>query len=84
MFDIQIPTVLWIYRGDLKFDHLKFGNICNPDFFKVRFQMVRFSNGRALAMAIAIVLSGFQMVFDKMAAICLDFKWLSFRISDPT
>ena len=23
------------------------------------------------------------MVFDKMAAICSDFKWLSFRISDP-
>ena len=28
-------------------------------------------------------LSGFQMVFDKMAAICPDFKWLGFRISDP-
>ena len=28
-------------------------------------------------------LSGFQMVFDKMAAICLDFKWLGLRISDP-
>ena len=28
-------------------------------------------------------LSGFQMVFDKMAAICQDFKWLSFLISDP-
>ena len=23
------------------------------------------------------------MVFDKMAAICPDFKWLGFRISDP-
>ena len=42
-------------------------------------------------MAIAIVpanqnpdiLSGFQMVFDKMAAICLDFKWSGFQISDP-
>ena len=25
----------------------------------------------------------FKMVFDKMAAICLYFKWLGFRISDP-
>ena len=23
------------------------------------------------------------MIFDKMAAICLHFKWLGFRISDP-
>ena len=52
--------------------------------------MVQFSNGQALAMAMAIVLtiqnpdilSGFQIVFDNMAAICLDFKWLGFRISD--
>ena len=28
-------------------------------------------------------LSGFQMVFDKMAAISPDFKWLGFQISDP-
>ena len=28
-------------------------------------------------------ISGFQMVFDKMAAICLDFKWLGIQISDP-
>ena len=27
--------------------------------------------------------SGFQMLFDKMAAIWLDFKWLGFQISDP-
>ena len=26
----------------------------------------------------------FQMGFNKMAAICSDFKWLGFRISDPT
>ena len=50
--------------------------------------MARFSNGWALTMAIAIVpnhlktspfkigmlLSGFQMVFDKIAGICPDFK----------
>ena len=28
-------------------------------------------------------LTKFQMVFDKMVHICLDFKWLGFRISDP-
>ena len=28
-------------------------------------------------------LSRFQMVFDKMVAICPDFKWLGFQISDP-
>ena len=72
-------------------DHL------NPDFLKVGFQMGRISYGWALALAIAIVptikktgpfeiwtfLSGLQIVFDKLAAICLDFKWLGFRISDP-
>ena len=26
---------------------------------------------------------GFQMVFDKMAPICPDYKWLGFWISDP-
>ena len=59
--------------------------------------MVRFSNGQALATTIGLVpnhsktrpfkfwalLSRFQMVFDKMVAICLDFKWLGFWISDP-
>ena len=42
-------------NGDLKSDHLKFGKISNLDYLKVRFQMVRFSNGQALAMALAIV-----------------------------
>ena len=28
-------------------------------------------------------LSRIQVVFDKKTAICLDFKWLGFRISDP-
>ena len=65
---------------------------------KVGFQMVRFSNGLALALAIGsyspnhlkngtfkiwTFLSGFQMVFGKMAAIYPDFKWLGFQISDP-
>ena len=43
------------YRGDLKSNHLKSGNILNPDFLKVKFQMVWFSNGQALAMAKAFV-----------------------------
>ena len=57
----------------------------------------RISNGRALTMAIATVptiqkpahsksgllLSGFQLVFHKMAAISLDLKWLGFWNSDP-
>ena len=29
------------------------------------------------------VFSGLQMVFDKMDAICADFKLLGFRISEP-
>ena len=55
--------------------------------------MVRFSKGRDLSLAIAMVpiaqktgpfeirtfLSGFQMLFDKMAAICPDIKWLNLR-----
>ena len=44
-----------VYSGDLKFDHFKSGNIWKPDFVKVGFQKVRFSIGRALAMAIASV-----------------------------
>ena len=28
-------------------------------------------------------LPGFQMVFNKMATICPDFKWLGFQIADP-
>ena len=55
------------------------------------------SNGRALATAIATVptikkpdhskiwifLYRFQTVFDKMVALCPDFKWSCFWISDP-
>ena len=52
------------YSGDLKSDHLKSGNIWNPDFLKVGFQMVRFSNGRALAIN-----------HSKSGRFCPDFKW---------
>ena len=64
------------YSGDLKSDHLKSGNIWNPDFLKLGFQIVRFSNGRGFSyqpFQIRMFLSGFQMVFDKMAAICPNF-----------
>ena len=44
------------------------------DFKWVRFQMVRFSNGQALAMAPTIQNPDF---------FCPDFKWLDFWISDP-
>ena len=54
--------------------------------------MVQFSNGWALAMATAMVPTiqiqkldifvHISMVFDIMAAICLDFKWLGFGIKD--
>ena len=67
------------YSGDLKSDHSKSGLFEG-----------QIPNGRALAMALAIVLniqnpflSVFQMVFDKMAAICHNFKKSSFWISDP-
>ena len=38
---------------DLKSDYLKSGNIWNLDFLKVGLQMVWFSNGQTLDMAIA-------------------------------
>ena len=40
------------YSGDPKSDHSKSGNIWNPDFLKVGLQMVWFSNGQAMAIAI--------------------------------
>ena len=43
------------YSEDLKYDHLKSGNNQNPDFWKIGFQMVQFSNGLPLLMAIAMV-----------------------------
>ena len=60
--------------------------------FLVGFQTVRFSNGHALAMALVqnhLKIGPFKIrfcpdfkKFDKMAAICPDFKWLVFRFSD--
>ena len=69
----------------------KSGNIWNLDFLKVGFQMVGFSYGyifspndlKAGPFEILTFLPSFQIVFDKMAPICPDFKWLGFQISDP-
>ena len=54
-------------------DHLKYGNIWNPNIFKFGFQMVRFSNGRA--MAIAIVPTICKLGHSKSRHFCLHFKW---------
>ena len=56
--------------------------IWSPDFLKVGFQIVRFLNGFSYSLnhsktgpfEIKTFLSGFRMVFDKMAAICPDFR----------
>ena len=54
LWNRKIPP---LYSRDLKSDHLKFGNVWNPDFLKVVFQMVPFSNGWALAMAAITILN---------------------------
>ena len=41
------------------------------------------NHSKTLSFEIWMFLSRFQMVFDEMAAIYLDFKWLGFQISDP-
>ena len=59
LYNIEIVVILprrrMLYIGNLKSDHSKSWNIWNLDFLKVGFQMVRFSNGQALATAIALV-----------------------------
>ena len=50
--------------------HLKSRSIWNPDFFKVKF-----SNGRALAMFIAIVPTIWKPDHSKTGCFCPDFKW---------
>ena len=80
-----------LYNWVLKSDHSKSWNIQNPDFLTIKFQMDRFSKGLAMVMVLAILkldhakpfLSGFEMVYDKMAAICPNFKWLALWIPDP-
>ena len=80
-----------IYSRDLKSDHLKFGNIWNLDFLRLDFIWLGFKYGcsyipinlKTRPFQIWTFSSGFQMVFDKMAAIYQDFKFLGFGVSNP-
>lgn len=68
--------------------HLKYGlfegRISNGPVFKCSGFSIGYSYGRNHSktgpVAIWTFLSKFQMVFDKMAAICADFKWLGFPV----
>ena len=79
------------YSGDVKCNHLKSGlfevRISNGMVFKWWGFSFGYSHSskhsKARPFEICKFLSGFQMVFDKMVAIFPDFKWLTFRISDP-
>ena len=85
LFAALAPTP-FKYRGDLKSDQSKSGKILNPDILKVRFQMVGLQLWLQLQskpFKIRTFLPIFQMVFDKMAAICPDFRWSCFQIPDP-
>ena len=79
IFSITWMTRVWTvlqylkYSGDLKSDHSKSGNIQNPDFLKIRFQMVRFSKGRAVAKAMVPTIP--KPDHSKSGHFCLDFKW---------
>ena len=66
------------YSGDLKFDHLISGNIWNSDSKKFKFQMVRFSNGGALVMALALVLIILKTQPFKIQMFCPDFNYMTF------
>ena len=50
MNDTVTTSEIHLYSEDLKSDHSKSGNIQNPDFKRVRVQMVQFSNGWPIAM----------------------------------
>ena len=85
------PQIFLTYSGDLKSVHLKSGlfegRISNGPVF----EWSGFSFGfgyspnysKTRPFEIQMFLSGFQMVSEKMAAVCPDFKWLGSRISDP-
>ena len=62
--------VCWVHAQDRNTVGIR-----NLDFLKVRFQMVRFSNGQALAMAIAIVPTILKLDHAKSGHFCPDFKW---------
>ena len=60
-------TTYHMYSRDLKSDHLKSG-LFEGQIFKLKNETF---------------FSVFQMFFENMAAICPDFKWLGFLVSDP-
>ena len=69
---------------DLKSSGLLEGKISNGLVFRaivIPIAMVQSFENRTIQ--IRTFMSCFQMVFDKMMAICPDFKWLGFWISDP-
>ena len=75
-----MPIVLFVvpstYSGNLKIPtHSKSRNIQNPDFLKIRFKMVRFSKGWALALSIAMVPTILRPDHLKSGHFCLDFKY---------
>ena len=82
---------LLLNSGDLKSEHLKSGlfegQISNGLVFKWSSFSYGFSyspnHSKTGPFEIRMFLSGFQMVFNKMEAICPDFKWLGFCISGP-
>ena len=67
------------YCGHLKPNHSKFGNIHNPHFLKIGFQMFRFSKVQAIAMVPTTI---------QIPDLFVDFKWFwknwrpFFQISD--
>ena len=79
------------YSGDLKSNHLKSGLFEGWISIGPVFKWLGFSYGyiyspnhlKTRPFKMRMFLSWFQMTFDKMAAICSDFKWLGFRITDP-
>ena len=85
----SFPTVLHsvvLYSGELKSESFE-SRIFNGPVFK--WSGLSYGNtyspwhSKTGPFEIWMFVSGFEMVFDKMAAICLDFNWLGFQISDP-
>ena len=59
------------WRSDFKWSWFSYGYSYSPNHSKTGLFKIQ------------TFLSGFQMAFDKMVAICPDFKWLGFWIPDP-
>ena len=74
LYRAETQIIKYVNSRDLKTEHLKFVNILDPDFLKVGFQMVRFSNGWALALARALVPTIWKVDNLKSWCFCPDFK----------